>query len=593
MDAPISPGRRGSLRGLQPLLWWLLLVLVLFGIRTHQRLMEKTRLNFSVTLQGQPIGAAATLDGKPAVSGQNISLGSHTFAVMHPKGEAFSTNLSIWYGEHNLGTIDLKRAKGTLAVTAEPPAPLLSIRGPEWSVTLTNSSGLTETVPTDQYTIESRYAHWGRTDNLTVNAGRTATWRIAPHLGAVHLSCNQSGATFQLLTMDNREIGSGEFPSLITELPEGGYKLISEHHGHERDLTLPVRAGVTNDNRVEFLYGAAVLETEPAGAVVQDDKGREWGVTPLNVPELLPGTLQLTLHRAGYEAVPVSLEIAADRTATFHTNLVSTGYTGAMKSARQYMDAADYVRALQAAGDALVAKPGDAEAVALQREATGLRQFQHAKTLGATGDYVDGEKELELALQSLPDNGEIKQLIADYKQHEPEQIERLRAERLNRPKQVFDTALENYKDADLFDEHELKTGKPAKEAASAIANALLYTQPVFKIDVNDSPKPETYKIVGMQDVSGILSVSGQRRCIIVCGQATDTNTEILYKVMEYEAKHNVSMPGLLAFKDTVEYIPIHPSTITNMTDKLKAQVQAGVSNLTVRIQGAIGQSAAD
>jgi len=569
MDAPISPKRLGWLRGVQPLLWWLLLVLVLFGIHTHQRLMEKTRLIFKVTLQGQAVDASATLDGKPIISGQNISLGSHAFTVTYPKGETFSSNLSIWYGEHNLGTIDLKRAKGTLAVSADPPAPLLSIRGPEWSVTRTNSSGLTVTVPTDQYIVESSYAHWDQADHVTVKADSTATWRIAPQFGAVQLSCNQSNATFELRTLDDQPVEWGEFPSVITELVEGNYILISEHHGHERDQTLSVKAGVTNDNRVEFQYGAAVLETEPAGAAVEDSNGRYWGVTPLNLPELLPGTLQLTLHRSGYEAVPVSLEITADQTATFRTNLVSTGYTGAMKSARQYMDAADYVRALQAIGDALVAKPGDTEAMALQREATGLGQVQHAKTLGAMGNYIDGDKELELALQSLPNNGEIKQLIADYKQHEPEQIERLRVERLNRPKQVFNELLGKYNGADLFDEHELTTGKPAKEAASA--------------------KPETYEIVAMQDVSGILSVSGQRRCIIVCGQATDTNTEILYKVMEYEAKHNVSMPGLLAFKDEVQYIPIHPSTITNMTDKLKAQLQAGVSNLTVRIQGAVGQ----
>ena len=54
--------------------WWLLLVLVLFGIHTHQRLMEKTRLDFVITLQGQPVGATTTLDGKPAISGQIFPL---------------------------------------------------------------------------------------------------------------------------------------------------------------------------------------------------------------------------------------------------------------------------------------------------------------------------------------------------------------------------------------------------------------------------------------------------------------------------------------------------------------------------------------
>jgi hypothetical protein len=593
MDAPTSIYGRGWVRGLRPIFYWLILVLVLFGIRTHQQLMEKTRLNFSVTLQGQPIGATATLDGQPAVSGQNISLGNHIFVVTHPKGETFLTNWFGWYGERDLGTIDLKRAKGTLSVTADPPAPFLSISGPEWSVTLTNSSGLTTSVPTDQYTVESRYAHWESSDNIMVNAGLTATWRIAPRLGALQLSCNQSNATFQLLTLDNRQLETGGFPSLIPELPEGSYKLISQHHGHEHNQTVAISAGMTNDHPIEFLYGAAVLETTPASADVQDGSGRYWGVTPLNLPELSPGTLQLTLHRGGYEPVPVLLEITANETATFRTNLVSTGYTGAMKSARMYMDAADYEKAMQALGDAIIAKPGDADAIALQREASGLGKIQNAKKLAAEGDYIGGGKELTLALQSLPDNAEAKQLIPDYKQHEPEQIERERVERLNRPKQVFDNALRNYIDANLFDEHELKTSKPAKDVASAIASALLYVQPTYKIDKNDSPKPETYRIAGMQDVSGVFVNSGLRRCIIVCGQTTDNETEILYKVMEYKAKHNVSMHGLLDWQSDTEFIPIHPSTITNMTDKLKVQLQAGVSNLTVRIQGAIGQSPVD
>ena len=74
-------------------------------------------------MQGQPhYEASTTFDGKPIISGQKIPLGNHTFAVTLPKGEPFSTNLFVWYGDHNLGTIDLKRTMGTLSVTADPPA---------------------------------------------------------------------------------------------------------------------------------------------------------------------------------------------------------------------------------------------------------------------------------------------------------------------------------------------------------------------------------------------------------------------------------------------------------------------------------------
>jgi len=86
-------------------MWWSLLVLALYGIRTHQRLMEQTRLNFSVGLAGQDFGwaASATLDGKRVVSGERVSLGKHTFAVTHPKAESFLTNFSIRYGGQDLG----------------------------------------------------------------------------------------------------------------------------------------------------------------------------------------------------------------------------------------------------------------------------------------------------------------------------------------------------------------------------------------------------------------------------------------------------------------------------------------------------------
>jgi hypothetical protein len=196
--APSKEHSRYWLRVLRPLIWWLILVLVLYGIRTHQRLMEKTRLYYSVSMQGRGIDATALFDGKPAFIGQNIPLGNHTFAVTNPKGEAYSTKMFVWYGEHNLGTIDLKRKMGTMAVTADPPADRLIIRGPEWSVTLTNSSGLTQLVPIDTYDIEARYPHWQKTDTTTVFTSQITAYAFAAHFGVLRLDCNQSDATFHL-----------------------------------------------------------------------------------------------------------------------------------------------------------------------------------------------------------------------------------------------------------------------------------------------------------------------------------------------------------------------------------------------------------
>jgi hypothetical protein len=535
-----------------------------------------------------------------------------TTFVQNPLRKTSPSSASIvqlakdWGGEHNLGRIDLKRKKGILVVTADPPAPLLSIRGPEWSVTLTNSSGMTSSVPSDQYHVESRYAHWERADEVSVSAGSTAFWRIAPPVGAVQLSCNHSNTTFQLLTLDDRQVETGEFPFLITELPEGNYKLVAQHNGHERKQTVVVKAGATNENLVEYAFGAAVLETEPPGASMLDNAGREWGVTPLSLPELSPGTLQVTLHRAGYEAVPVLLEIIANQTATFHTNLISTSYTGGMKSARKFMAAADYDRALQAVGSALIAKPDDAEAITMQREAIGLGKLQHAKTLGAAGDYLGGGEELTLALQSLPDNEEIKQLIADFKQHEQEQerekiereqkqIERLVVEGPIQPGKIFDLLCDKYPDSKLFNKHELKTKRPAGKIAGGIPRALVSVQPPYAINRDDSPAPDIYVVAATQKFSnGFMPGGGERTCLIVVGQTKNHESQIIFKVLEYQRRHSSDMNAPVNQLPISEnLIPLSPSRFPKMTDKLKAQLQYGVTNVTAIVKWVVDQTPAD
>jgi len=581
---------------LRPLLWWLILVLVLYGIRTHQRLMETTRLDFTVTMQGQPLyRTATTFDGEPVVSGQKISLGNHTFAITHPKGETFSTNFFIWYGEHNLGTIDLKRSMGTLSVSADPPADWLVIRGPEWSVTLTNSSGLSQLVPTDVYEIEAGYPHWTKTYAANVFASQTANCAIAPHFGGLKLGCNQPDATFQLQYAEGPLVSDGALPTTVSGLPAGDYKLVSFHHGHQRNDTLTVKADTTTDAQIDFRYGAVAFETSPAGVTVVTDNGHDCGETPLTLREIQTGKYTFALQRNGYQSLQLSLNVEADQTVYVRTNLTSETYLHALNSARQYMAAVDYDHALTAAGDALAARPGDPEATTLLREATGLGKLQHAQALGKQGDYVGGDKELTLALQSLPDNEEIKGLREEFKKHEPEQLERERVERLNRPRQVFNDTLKNYADADLFDEHELKTSKPYNTVGAAIALALKSGRPSFQITGIKSPQPETSVIEAAYEIPGFLgagTTTGRRQCIIVCGQAKDDETQIYFKVMEYKAKTDIpfSLGALLhtATPDHANYTPINPSRI-QMTDALQAQLTNGVPMVTERIQQAIAQ----
>ena len=313
---------------------------------------------------------------------------------------------------------------------------------------------------------------------------------------------------------------------------------------------------------------------------------------------MVPGNWTFTLQRPGYQSLHVSLDLKANQTITISTNLVSETYLHALTAARQFMAAVDYDHALQAAEDALAARPGDADATMLQREATGLGDLQRAQAMGKKGDYIGGDKQLTAALQFLPDNTEIKGLLADFKLHEPAQLERERIERLNRPRKVFNDTLKNYPDAALFEEHELTTSKPYDAIATAIARALKSGQPSFQITGNTSPQSETSVFEAAYEIEGFLgagTTSGQRRCIIVCGQSKDDETQIYFKVLEYKAKTSIkfSIANILNTATTanVNYTAIHPTRI-QMTDALQAQLTNGVHIVTERIQAVIGQAPA-
>ncbi len=207
-------------------------------------------------------------------------------------------------------------------------------------------------------------------------------------------------------------------------MPEGSYDLVARHHGNKYQQTLTVKAGSTNHFEVQFKYGVALLETEPAGATVIGMDGRELGTTPLPVSDIPAGRWNFQLRLAGYETVSTALEITAQATNTFRANLVNLSYTRALNTARQSLAASEYDDAMTAAAEALQVKPNDPDAIALRNQAFGKKHIRQAGMLGKQGDYIGACRELELALKSLPENEEARSLLAVFKQQESKQVER-------------------------------------------------------------------------------------------------------------------------------------------------------------------------
>ena len=576
-------------RTLRPLFWWGLIVLVLLGIHTHQLWMEKTRITFTATLAGLPPAreATATFDGQLIFSGQKIPLGRHQFTVTHPKGESYSTNLFIWYGGKNLGTIDLKRAAGRLVINASEPATTIRVSGPEFSTVLQNSAGSNLAVPTDDYRIQITYPHWTETKPVTVFDRQVTDCVFTPPFGAVSLTCNYTGASYRLADEAGNTVETGVIPATIGGLPAGDYHLVATSRNHQLKNDLRVFARQTNAVDCDFEFGAVQLMTVPAGATVQTEDGAQLGQTPLLLSELPVQTTRFTLELAGYQPVTVPIQIVANRTQTIQTNLVSEALVNGLSEARKYLAAASYEPAIAAINSALNADPRNKIALDLQRQITGLWTIQQAKGLAATGDYLGAGKKLAEALKLLPDNQDARQLQIDYQRRVPEQIARQREERLAWPKKNFDAFIGQVSGAAMFENHEVSTSKSVGEVHAAIVAKLQSAQPPFKIARSDlSPVPEISQINATQTIPG-----GARRCIIVSSQSKDDETRIYFVVLEAKKIGFMQQPiTSLVGATPMEYTLINPRG--DLTDKQKTQISEGVSVVTSIIQSAIGQTPA-
>ncbi len=582
--------RRHWLRALRPLLWWLLLVLVLFLIHTHQRLSERTSLTFSASLQGRPVAfeASAKLDGKPVVSGSRIAIGRHSFSLSHPKAVSFSTNMFIWYGEHNLGDIALTRGTGVLSIDVRPPAKLVTIRGPEFSTTLTNSTGLTSSVPTDAYLIEAHYGHWREDKQVTVTAGATSTVRIAPNLGDVELSCNRSQAMFRLIGPDKGVI-EDDFPATIAGVPAGTYKLVAEHHRNRREEMVVIKAGGTNSVRVEFVYGAAVIETEPPGAMVTTGDGTELGWTPRTLAELPPGIWQFALHRAEYEPVQVLLEVRANETNSVHTNLVNSTFASALARGENALKSHQYHAAVIALTEALQHTQGDERATTLLRQAKVSEALESAVARASVGDYRAALEQVEIALAISPDLERAKQLAAEYKKVITESEAKARQteaafQRERHPSEYFDALMQTTVHSPLFDRQEMRSKGKVAEIEKRVVYALTNQAPAFKLLAEKNPDVDTFFISVTQGVS-----LGRRRVDLVIGQANDAEAKIIFKVFEYALPMQSALRALVGKVEDKDMLPIHPSRLGPNDSGLLPHRAEGIWLVRDRIQKAVGE----
>jgi tetratricopeptide (TPR) repeat protein len=572
----------------------LLFVLVLYGIKIHQRLMDRTRITFGVSLHGQEVfGIRATLDGKQVMSGEHISLGRHVFIVSHEKGVPFTTNLFTWYGGHNLGKVDLSRAMGTLNVWSEPKAAWVSIRGPEFQKVLTNTFGGSFAVPTDRYDIDARYAFNEETATADVGGNVTSSARLAPMIAKAQVKCSQSNTKFFLRSKTASVQVGGDLPASIEDVPCGSYELMFERLGQREVQNVSVVFGRTNLFEFAFSYGAAIVETEPSGAEVLDSSRRLLGKTPLVLTELRAGAWQFSLEKSEHEAALLTVDVVVGQTNHTRTNLLTERFATSIRAARTHLASRQYAEALEAAKLALAENPNDQSAKEIAKQSSGMRCLDRGKSLANRGAMTEAIEEMGKCLEILPENNEAKTLLADYTARKGQIEEETRASeakqqtaaersaRIEEARKHLQSACSRYDNAALFSKQELFATNDVQRIGDTINRVLKETPHKFDVHKYEWTPSKAFVLEAKEDVS-----DGFRQAVVVGTQCQTNECFICFKVIEFQTPHSVNiLNGLIT-----AHLTTPGDTNGERKTRYQIQIAEGAPMLNAKVLRAIREA---
>ena len=573
--ATTTKNKSQLLKFLFPLIFFGVALLAVGGYFQHKKLLERTRITFNAQSPDFDLTLlpSAWLDGKQVSSGDKISLGKHALKFTHPRGDAFETNFSAWYGGKDLGTIALKRSTGKLNIHASRPMIALNITGGDFGVVLTNLTEKTLTVPTEDYTVMAWFPNRpAETKKVSVVAGQTSDCSFAPEYGALHASANRDDVAYELTDAAGKTMLKGNLPVANGDVPVGTYRLATTWHSHTAEKRVEVKNGETSEAAFDFSFGAAVLRTEPSGATVYGMDGARLGETPLLVVEVPPGPVEYRLRLSGYEEVAVALTVAANQTNSVSTNLVSLVYLSEMQRGREYMTVSNYTDAVSAFAEALKAKPGDAQVLEEGRKANLRATVEAAKALAGQGDYIGAGQRLKSALGAFPDDAEAKALLPIYQSHEAEQNALTREQHV---RFLFEREWRNNPLGTLFDANEYVTARMSpQEARDALVKSYASEWPKAVATVNKSLEDGVYGVWLDQSASGS---DAKRDMLVVFGKSKDDKTLILFKNIEFQ------------MGNYGDWVPLHSSKI-QMTEAYTEQVKVGVRMMLRKIKLAIGET---
>lgn len=555
-DSSVSGKRRARLQCFRPVFWWLVASIFLLLIDWHLRALDRTILQFAVSIEGQRVTPGryrVTADGRTIQNGGKIPLGWCDIEIQGEGTEVFTTNMFVWYGPHHLGRIDLAFSRGTLELTFDPPASSFTLKGDHATIEREQSTGETMQLPTGEYTLQANFGDHTERETIHVRRDARIQHQVEVNLGGVTVESDPAGARFQMnpLSEKGRRF-TGTTPQHFEYVPAIGYQIEMWHDAYRLTNVVHLESVPTNRIHYVFAYGAAQVTTEPEGFEVREGR-RVIGVTPLMVTNLPPGEHVFRLGMRDYQTTNVTVNIRSNETTEVHFELVRRDFLSAMQQAQRYLDRSspDYQRALRMVEAASEAEPDEPAAQELKAQIQYDMAMAEAQTAASDRNAAKALAALDRALRIRPNDSEALELRQSVLAAGSD----WNRERLSRNARTqFEQLVQQIEHYRFFETHEWRVDA----SLGAVQNAVLQTMPKCE----PTWQPEGVRSLG----EGMFTVQGRHReflkpdkhCLILVTALGENECLVLGRFWDFVLGIGTTRGNRNAL--TTGPIPVHPQT---------------------------------
>ncbi|MHC4268092.1 MAG: PEGA domain-containing protein, partial [Planctomycetota bacterium] len=300
----------------------------------------------SLSVDSQPSAAMIIINGKAvgATSGTITDLipGTYKIEVKKTGYEDWSESVEIVADKEKSLTATLHRTKGSISIISKPASAKIYLNGEEVGITPDTLSSIDIGLHEIEVKLEG-YAVWKKAINIKKGKEKSLYAALQINTGSVSIKSDPAEAT---IFLNGDEYGIT--PESITGIKKGIYEVEAKLDGYVTwRKTVKIKPGkdISLIAMLQRITGAVSINSEPPAAMIHID-GKNIGVTPKTLNEIIPGKHMVEVIKDGYKDWSNSVDIIPEKELTLMAKLQmkpgSVGIKSEPSNATVFLDEKDF-----------------------------------------------------------------------------------------------------------------------------------------------------------------------------------------------------------------------------------------------------------